>query len=123
MRLFLEPFPDGTLPIINVQRELLVILAQMPITIELLRESYIGRVVKFYASCDRITQEVQKLADQLMARWTNMINRSTQPRADPSHHKLPQKPQAAAAEKGKQPEVQKRLLSTMSKLKLSNRKR
>ncbi|KAJ9085665.1 Transcription factor iws1 [Entomophthora muscae] len=124
VRLFLEPHPDGTLPIINIQRDLLLILAQMPITIEMLRSSYIGRIVKFYASCDRITQEVQKLADQLMSRWTNMVNRTSQAAASRRLGTGPPKKRIEPpVDKSKQPDVQKRLMTTMTKLKLSNRKR
>ncbi|KAI0244873.1 Transcription factor iws1 [Massospora cicadina] len=120
VRLFLEPLPDGTLPIVNIQRELLTVLAQMPITVEMFRTSYVGRIVKFYASSERITQE----PTNSMTRWTNMINRQTQAANNRRIGVGPPKKFAdVQSEKSKQPDVRKRLLTTMSKLKLSNRKR
>lgn len=123
IRLFLEPLPDGTLPIINIQRELLQFMIQMPITIEFLRSSFVGRIVKFYAICPRITQEIQKMAEQLVSRWTQLILRqSTAANRRRLEANLPNM-QGGMGDKSKYSESQKRLLSVMNKNKLSNRKR
>jgi len=126
IRLFLEPLPDGTLPIINIQRDLLQFMLQMPITIEFLRSSFVGRVVKFYATCPRITQEVQKMAEQLVSRWTQLVTRqSTAANRRRLEAALPLNNQmrSGAVDRGKYSETQKRLLSAMATNKRSNRKR
>ncbi len=47
MRQWLEPLPDGSLPNFNIRRDFIDILGQLPIESEDLKESGIGRVVRY----------------------------------------------------------------------------
>ncbi|CAO3686867.1 unnamed protein product [Umbelopsis vinacea] len=75
IKLWLEPLPDGSLPSLDIQTEMLEILAKLPIRTDNLRESGIGRVMFFYTKCPRIEPKVKRSADQLVAKWSRPILR------------------------------------------------
>ncbi|GAB5588284.1 Transcription factor iws1 [Umbelopsis nana] len=75
IKLWLEPLPDGSLPSLDIQTEMLDILAKLPIRTDNLRESGIGRVMFFYTKCPRIEPKVKRSADQLVAKWSRPILR------------------------------------------------
>ncbi|KAI9291163.1 hypothetical protein K502DRAFT_297364 [Neoconidiobolus thromboides FSU 785] len=126
VRNFLEPYPDGSLPILNIQIELISLLEQMPITTDFLRNSYLGRIVKFYSICPRITKEVQKQAKSLVSKWTQNIIRQSgsyqkfrmQMRNANQHDRVPEN-----NNKKQMSNKQANLMKTMSKLKRDNRSR
>jgi transcription factor SPN1 len=45
----------------------------MPIDTFHLRNSRLGRVVRFYTKCDRVTPHIRKLADELIRKWMRPI--------------------------------------------------
>ncbi|CAM0142455.1 Transcription factor iws1 [Umbelopsis sp. WA50703] len=75
VKLWLEPLPDGSLPSLDIQSEMLDILNKLPIRTDNLRESGIGRVMFFYTKCPRIEPKIKRAADQLVAKWSRPILR------------------------------------------------
>ncbi|CAO3665067.1 unnamed protein product [Umbelopsis ramanniana] len=75
IKLWLEPLPDGSLPSLDIQNDMLDILAKLPIRTDNLRESGVGRVMFFYTKCPRIEPKVKRVADQLVAKWSRPILR------------------------------------------------
>ncbi|TPX32435.1 hypothetical protein SmJEL517_g04438 [Synchytrium microbalum] len=75
MKEWLEPLrPDGVLPSLDIQRLLIDALSQMSVTIEHLRSSGIGRVIKFYTHpLTRCSDEIRRKAQVLLDRWTNLV--------------------------------------------------
>jgi len=73
VRMWLEPLPDGSLPSLDIRRNLLFALNKMPITTEYLRESRIGRVVMFMYKCEKEVPELRKMAGELINKWSRPI--------------------------------------------------
>lgn len=73
VKLWLEPYADGTLPSINLRKSLLSILDKLPIETHHLRESGLGKVVFFYTKLPRERPEVKKIAHALVSKWSRPI--------------------------------------------------
>ncbi|KAG2184732.1 hypothetical protein INT43_000645 [Umbelopsis isabellina] len=78
VKLWLEPLPDGSLPSLDIQSEMLDILNKLPIRTDNLRESGVGRVMFFYTKCPRIEPKIKRAADQLVAKWSRPILRRSE---------------------------------------------
>ncbi|ORX99011.1 hypothetical protein K493DRAFT_335964 [Basidiobolus meristosporus CBS 931.73] len=78
IKMWLEPLPDGALPSLDIQTELLQILDKLPIRTENLRESGVGRIVMFFTKTDRVTQRIRRLAEALVDKWSRPILRRSQ---------------------------------------------
>lgn len=77
MRLWLEPFDDGTLPSVDLKLTLLDLLATMDIDTDHLRESGIGRVIMFMYKCPREIPEVKRKSGALISKWCKPILRTS----------------------------------------------
>ncbi|KAJ1659357.1 Transcription factor iws1 [Dispira simplex] len=75
MRMWLEPLDDGSLPALDIQVEFFDILQTMPIRTDHLRESGMGRIVTFFTKCPRVNQKIQRIADELVGKWSRPIIR------------------------------------------------
>ncbi|KAF9052473.1 transcription factor iws1 [Hymenopellis radicata] len=74
VRLWLEPLPDHSLPSLNIQREFFQILPKMEfIDSSVLKESGLGKIVMFYTKCKRITPDISRIAEDLVATWSRPI--------------------------------------------------
>lgn len=73
IRLWLEPLPNRILPADRLRKSLLDVLKLMPIETDHLRESGIGRIVMFFARRAQETPEIQRLAKELVARWSRPL--------------------------------------------------
>ncbi|KAF8920380.1 hypothetical protein CPB85DRAFT_1429180 [Mucidula mucida] len=74
VRFWLEPLPDHSLPSLNIQREFFQILPKMEfIDSSVLKESGLGKIVMFYTKCKRITPDISRIADDLVATWDRVI--------------------------------------------------
>jgi transcription factor SPN1 len=73
VRRWLEPLPDRSLPALNIQKDFMEILPVLEIDTAVLKESRLGRVVLFYTKCKRVTPDIRRTADRLMANWTRPI--------------------------------------------------
>ncbi|KAM0684110.1 Transcription factor iws1 [Mitosporidium daphniae] len=73
IRLWLEPYPDGSLPSIDVRKSILHILAQLPIEKIHLKESGLGKVVMYLYKSPDETRENKKLAYKLIDKWSRPI--------------------------------------------------
>ncbi|KAL8823735.1 MAG: hypothetical protein Q9191_005591 [Dirinaria sp. TL-2023a] len=77
VRFFLEPLSDGSLPALNIQRELFAALARLPIDKEALVSSGIGKVVLFYEKSKKPEPSIKRAARRLLFEWTRpLLNRS-----------------------------------------------
>ncbi|KAI0367802.1 hypothetical protein BV20DRAFT_1123283 [Pilatotrama ljubarskyi] len=71
---WLEPLPDRSLPALDIQKEFFPILKKMDfIDTNVLKESRLGRVVLFYTKCKRVTPDIQRAANDLVAMWSRPI--------------------------------------------------
>ncbi|KAJ1960652.1 Transcription factor iws1 [Dispira parvispora] len=75
MRMWLEPLDDGSLPALDIQVEFFDILQTMPIRTDHLRESGMGRIVTFFTKCPRVSQKIQRIAEELVGKWSRPIIR------------------------------------------------
>lgn len=73
VRRWLEPLPDKSLPALNIQREIFIILPTLDIDTAVLKESKLGRIVLFYTKCKRVTPDITRTADQLVSAWSRPI--------------------------------------------------
>jgi transcription factor SPN1 len=73
VRFFLEPLADGSLPAYNIQRELFLALAKLPITKDTLVASGIGKVVMFYTRSNRTEVSIKRQAERLLSEWMRPI--------------------------------------------------
>ncbi|KAI9800427.1 MAG: Transcription factor iws1 [Piccolia ochrophora] len=73
VRFFLEPLSDGSLPAYNIQRDLFSALAKLPITLEALTASGIGKVTLFYTKSKRPEPGIKRMAEKLLAEWSRPI--------------------------------------------------
>ncbi|ORY85174.1 hypothetical protein LY90DRAFT_395259 [Neocallimastix californiae] len=77
MKAWLEPLPDGSLPSLDIQREMFRMLDKMPVSTQDLTVSGIGRVLPFYIKCSRVIPEIKRAANNLMTKWSRpILNRS-----------------------------------------------
>ena len=73
VRRWLEPLPDKSLPALNIQMVFFEQLQKMYIDTNSLKESGLGRVVLFYTKCRRVTQSIQRIANELVSQWSRPI--------------------------------------------------
>lgn len=73
IKLWLEPLPDGSLPSINIRKLMFEVLPKMPISIEQLRDSRLGRVVMFYSKCEQETNDIRRKAGELINLWSQPL--------------------------------------------------
>jgi transcription factor SPN1 len=79
VKFWLEPLSDGSLPSLDIQKQLLTIVKQMPVETHQycllisLRSSLIGRVLMFYTKCERVQPDIKRIADVLIRRWMRPI--------------------------------------------------
>lgn len=73
IRLWLEPLPNKSLPAIHLRKALLEILRTLPVETDHLRESEIGKIVMFFARRSKETPEIQRLAKELVSRWSRPL--------------------------------------------------
>lgn len=73
VRRWLEPLPDRSLPALNIQMVFFEQLPKMYIDTNSLKESGLGRVVLFYTKCRRVTQSIQRTANELISQWSRPI--------------------------------------------------
>lgn len=73
VRIWLEPFPDGSLPNMNIREQLLGALLSLPIEKDHLKESGIGKIVMFYAKLPREDQKIKRIAMELINLWSRPI--------------------------------------------------
>ncbi|CAG8592019.1 3137_t:CDS:2 [Paraglomus occultum] len=73
IRTWLEPLPDASLPNIAIQKGLFEVLERVPMSIELLRRSGIGRIVHFYEEHPRNDADITKRAAKLVVKWSAPI--------------------------------------------------
>ena len=70
---WLEKHADGTFPCNPVKEMILRSIKELPITIENLQESGLGKSVAAIAGAASTTTEIKKLAKELKEKWTRMI--------------------------------------------------
>lgn len=74
VRRWLEPLPDRSLPALNIQRDFFPVLRRMEfIDTSVLKESGLGRIVLFYTKCKRVTNDIQRIANDLVSTWSRPI--------------------------------------------------
>lgn len=95
IKLWLEPLPDGSVPSLDILIALIEILDKMPISTDNLRESGVGRVIKFYTlvPVERITEKLRRAADRLVRKWTRPIIQRSSNYRDKSFHRAEQEPE------------------------------
>jgi transcription factor SPN1 len=60
--------------VLNIQREFFGILKRMEfIDSSVLKESGLGRIILFYTKCKRVTPDIKRIADELVAVWSRPI--------------------------------------------------
>jgi len=70
---WLEKHTDGTFPCNPVKEMILRSIRELPITIENLQESGLGKSVNAIAASPGTTTEIKKLANELKEKWMRMI--------------------------------------------------
>ncbi|KAJ6609204.1 transcription factor iws1 [Mycena sp. CBHHK59/15] len=71
---WLEPLPDRSLPVLNIQREFFALIKKMEfIDGAVLKESGLGRIVLFYTKCKRVTPDIKRIANDLVSTWSRPI--------------------------------------------------
>ncbi|KAI9187709.1 Transcription factor iws1 [Blastocladiella emersonii ATCC 22665] len=70
---WLEPLPDGSLPLFDIRKTLFAMLQKLPIATDHLREDRIGPLVAFYAKCPRETPEIRRIAQECITKWSRPI--------------------------------------------------
>jgi len=73
IRRWLEPLPDGSLPTFNIRRDLLHMLTKMPIKMDHLKPSGLGKAVMFLWKSPQETPENKKVAHFLIQEWSRNI--------------------------------------------------
>ncbi|KAI8926194.1 hypothetical protein BC831DRAFT_457339 [Entophlyctis helioformis] len=73
IKLWLEPLADGSLPSLDIQRNMMETLQKMPIDTHHLRQSLVGRVIMFYTKSDRVTPDIRRMAEEMIRRWMRPI--------------------------------------------------
>jgi transcription factor SPN1 len=77
VRFFLEPLSDGSLPAYDIQKELFLALAKLPVNKDSLVASGIGKVIMFYIKSKRPELVIKRQAERLFTDWTRPILRRT----------------------------------------------
>lgn len=70
IRSWLEPLPNRCLPAVHLRKALLEALRTLPVETDHLRESGLGRIVIFFARRPQETPDIQRLAKDLVSRWS-----------------------------------------------------
>eukprot|EP01087_Luapelamoeba_hula_P016294 TRINITY_DN5009_c1_g1_i1.p1 TRINITY_DN5009_c1_g1~~TRINITY_DN5009_c1_g1_i1.p1 ORF type:complete len:377 (+),score=94.23 TRINITY_DN5009_c1_g1_i1:550-1680(+) len=70
---WLDPMPDSSLPALNVRRDLLTVLAKLPVDKRHLQDSGIGRAVVNLARAPTETPTNKRLANHLITEWSRPI--------------------------------------------------
>lgn len=141
VRLWMEPLPNQSLPAAHLRRTLLELVKMLPVETDHLRESQIGRIVMYFSRRARESPDVQRLAKELLSRWSRPIigDRLAEPSAPSDsfaqeHGKVPTVTQSAAFKQmaGRAPEAvgggstmsaqQRKLVLHMQKKTKSSRK-
>lgn len=73
VRLWMEPLPNQSLPAAHLRRTLLELVKMLPVETDHLRESQIGRIVMYFSRRPRESPDVQRLAKELLSRWSRPI--------------------------------------------------
>ncbi|KAG9286585.1 hypothetical protein G9A89_005353 [Geosiphon pyriformis] len=73
IRAWMEPLPDRSLPPVEIQESMLSALDRLPATLDQLRISHIGKVVRFYVICPRLSERIRRQAEELHNKWARMI--------------------------------------------------
>jgi len=73
VREWLEPLPDYSMPVDHIRKALLELLRSLPIETDHLRESRLGHIVMFMAQRPGENPEIQRLAKELVSRWSRPI--------------------------------------------------
>ena len=73
VRLWMEPLPNRSLPAPHLRKSLLELLRELPIETDHLRESGIGRIVMFFGQRPKESPDIQRLARELVSRWSRPI--------------------------------------------------
>ena len=67
---WLEPHDNGCMPLYDVKHTLLLILSQLNIEVDHLRECNIGKIIHFYTLNKHEHPNIRKLAQQLKDKWS-----------------------------------------------------
>lgn len=73
IKLWLEPLPDQTLPSPVLRKTLLDLMRSLPVELDHLRESGVGKIVYYLSIREKETPEVQRIAKELVSRWSRPI--------------------------------------------------
>lgn len=73
IRSWLEPLPNRCLPAVHLRKALLEVLRTLPVETDHLRESGLGRIVIFFARRSQETPDIQRLAKDLISRWSRPV--------------------------------------------------
>ena len=60
IKFWLEPLADGSLPSLDIQKQMYKALEEYPIDTNHLRQSKVGRIVMFYTKCQRVDPKIQQ---------------------------------------------------------------
>jgi transcription factor SPN1 len=77
VKVWLEPYEDGSLPLLDIRTNLLESLDTMPIEKHHLKESGLGRIVMYLYKYPLETKENKKLASRLIDKWSRPISGQT----------------------------------------------
>lgn len=86
IRLWLEPLPNRSLPTPNLRKSLLELVRNMPVEVDHLRESRIGRIVMYFSQRPREQPDIQRLCKDLVSRWSRPIIGDMDDRHDSPRH-------------------------------------
>ncbi|KAM0673783.1 Transcription factor iws1 [Gurleya vavrai] len=68
---WLEPLPDNTLPNVKIKKGMLDVLDYLPVKRKhLINSNGIGKIVNFYSKNSRELDDVRKMANKLVKKWT-----------------------------------------------------
>ncbi|KZT07780.1 uncharacterized protein LAESUDRAFT_677694 [Laetiporus sulphureus 93-53] len=71
---WLGPLPDKSLPALDIQKEFFPILKNAEyIDTNALKDSKLGRVIMFYTKSKRVSPDIARLANELVATWSRPI--------------------------------------------------
>jgi hypothetical protein len=73
VKMWLEPLPNKSLPAVNLRKTLLELLRNLPIETDHLRDSQVGRIVMFLARRPHESPDIQRLAKDLISRWSRPL--------------------------------------------------
>lgn len=73
LRVWLEPYEDGTLASIDLKDAILEVLNKMDIETDHLKESGIGKVIMFMYKCPREISSIRRKSNELINKWSRPI--------------------------------------------------